>query len=122
MTQTVQEVDKALLNLTTSVSGVKAALLVSSEGAILGSSQSVPVERMRLSGVSAASVAIARKAARDLNLGDFERSQVKCKGGSILLTTLGAKAVLALVVGPTANPDVVLSTAQGALRQLETLL
>lgn len=116
------DVNKALAGLQAAISGVKSALLVSSDGSVLGSTSSAAIERAQLSGVSAASFAIGRKAARNMNLGDLNRVHMRCQSGSVLLVTVGERAILALVLTDGTAPDALLVSARNALHQIESLL
>lgn len=75
-----------------------------------------------MSAIFAAALAIAGKGARDMHLGNLTQVHIRGQSGSILLLSLGHKAVLSLVLGHDVAPEPVLEAGKGALRQLESLL
>lgn len=122
MSPSTDEISRSLIGLQTATSGIKSALLVGTDGSILGSSMASPTERAQLSGVSAAAFAVARKAAKNLSLGDLERVHMRCRSGSVLLVNIGEKAILAMALADGLSPDQALAAARTAIQQIQSRL
>jgi len=116
------EITKALTALQASARGVNAVLLASTEGRLLGSTIASGTERVQLSAISAAALAIAGKGVRDLHLGDLAQVTIRGKAGAILLFSLGQKAVLSLVLADGVSPEPVIEAGRSALRNLESMM
>jgi len=117
-----EEITKALTALQSLLRGVNAVLLASSEGRVHGSTLPSGPERLHFSAISAATLAIAGKGTRDMQLGELTQVVIRARSGSIVLLGLGHKAVLSLVLGDNVAPEPVLEAAKGALSKLEALI
>ena len=117
-----EEMGKILAGLHSASPAVRAALLVGTDGTLLGSHGTTPTERAQLSAVSAAAVAIGRKAARNMSLGDLERIHLHGSSGSILLVSVGEKAILVMVHSNEEAPDAVLAATRSVLHNIEGLV
>ena len=111
-----------LASLRDSRPGIRSVFLTNSQGRSLASSQLTGVERVQLSGSSAASLAIASKVVNDLQLGTLTQIQVTADRGSVLLLNVGTKAVLTLLVDADAALDLVLSDARRAADRLRGIV
>lgn len=111
-----------LSSLRDSRPGIRSVFLTNSQGRSLASSQLTGVERVQLSGSSAASLAIASKVVNDLQLGTLTQIQVTADRGSVLLLNVGTKAVLTLLVDADAALDLVLSDARRAADRLRGIV
>ena len=111
-----------LSSLRDSRPGIRSVFLTNSQGRSLASSQLTGVERVQLSGSSAASLAIASKVVNDLQLGTLTQIQMTADRGSVLLLNVGTKAVLTLLVDADAALDLVLSDARRAADRLRGIV
>lgn len=102
--------------------GVSAVVLSSVEGRILASTSLTGMEKVQISAVSAASLAIAGKGTRDLQLGDLKLVHIKGEHGSIVLVGVGRKALLTLIITGEINMDSVLWEARRTAARLETII
>jgi uncharacterized protein len=107
-----------LKSLQSEVRGVRSAFLATSQGRFLASTHISGMEKVQLGGISAASMAIASKAAGDLQLGELGQIHITGDVGSILLLRVGGKAVLTLVVEDRAEIAQILHEAKRAAAQL----
>jgi predicted regulator of Ras-like GTPase activity (Roadblock/LC7/MglB family) len=113
-----EELGRCLKGLQTQAHGVRAAFLSSSQGSFLASTDISGVEKVRLGAISAASMAIASKAADDLQLGSLGQVHIAGDDGSILLMRVGGKAVLTIVVEDHASLENILHEAKRTIIQL----
>jgi predicted regulator of Ras-like GTPase activity (Roadblock/LC7/MglB family) len=113
-----EDLSRFLKGLQTQAAGVRAAFLSSSQGSFLASTEISGVEKVRLGAISAASMAIASKAADDLQLGSLGQVHIAGDDASIVLLRVGGKAVLTLVVEDHAKLSDILHEAKRAIVQL----
>ena len=104
MSTPAEEMVQLLMKLKSSVPGVQNVAFTSVEGRTLASTISDVSLRVQLASTSAASVAIAKKGTTELGLGGLDRILISGSSGSLLLTAIGAKALLTIVLGADADP------------------
>jgi len=122
MTAPTEDLITALRAVQAASPGVSAVVLSSVEGRILGSTALTGLEKLRISAVSAASLAIARKGMRELQLGDVRRVHIKGDSGSILLVGVGQTALLTLVIAGEVDMDRLLWDIRKTTERLEALV
>ena len=106
------EVSKELRSLQAASPGISAAFLSGVDGKILGSTAITGMEKVQLSAISAASLAIAKKATGNLQLGELKQVHIEGDTGSVVLLTVGTEAILSLVVGKQTALEPVLMEAR----------
>ena len=102
--------------------GLSVVYLVSTSGRGIASSASTMLDRTQLSGTSAASVALARKACRLREFGELMQVSIVGERGSIFLLTVGLTAVLVLVTAAGSAPDPILAEGARVAKRLETMI
>lgn len=122
MTAPTEDLIGGLRALQAASPGVSAVTLSTVEGRILGSTATDGSDRLRISAVSAASLAIGRKGTRDLRLGDVRRIHIRGEQGSILIVGVGQAALLALVIEGEVELERLLREVNKASERLEALL
>jgi predicted regulator of Ras-like GTPase activity (Roadblock/LC7/MglB family) len=100
----------------------RAVSFTSTEGRIQESTLPKLLEKMKVSAVSAAAMAIARKGAADLDLGRVDRVHIQTGSGSILLLGVTSAAVLTIVMADSGSVDDVVARTQSAVTRLSLLL
>jgi len=73
---------------------VEASAVVSVDGLIMASALPAEVEEDRVSAMSAAMLSLGERIAGELGRGGLEQVYIKGSGGFIILTSIGAEAVL----------------------------
>lgn len=120
-TPAAEDIDGILGCIQANLCGVSGVFLSGVDGRCMGGRVS-GVERVQLSAISAASMAMGKKAADDLQLGDLQQIVINGGRGSIVLLRVGNRAVLTLVLSGTATVDSVLHEARRAVTQLELVV
>jgi predicted regulator of Ras-like GTPase activity (Roadblock/LC7/MglB family) len=115
----IVEILESLRRASPQVSG---ACVTSLEGRLLGSAALEGIQAVQVSGLSAASLAIARKGTKDLKLGGLEGAQIVGTSGAILLLDVGTKAVLTVIVRETARLESVAQEARKAAQRLAEIV
>jgi predicted regulator of Ras-like GTPase activity (Roadblock/LC7/MglB family) len=113
---------RILMDLQSGNSDIRAVSFTSTEGRIQESTLPKLLEKMKISAVSAAAMAIARKGSTDLDLGNVEQVHIQTVSGSILLLGVTQGAVLTLVLSGTASVSEVSARAQSAVTRLTALV
>ena len=90
------EISTLLTSLKTN--GVKSVALTTIEGRSLGSTIVESGPRFKLGALSAASLAIGTKASGELVLGELDQVHILASEGSLLLSAVGHKALLSVVL------------------------
>src|SRR5262249_7395443 len=97
--------------------GIVCVFITNAEGHVIESASSLD-GRVWMGASSAISLAVARKASRDLRLGNANELIVKCERGFILIFDLGARGVLSVVANEFANISNILQQGEKAVSHL----
>lgn len=101
---------------------VEASALVSVDGLTIASALPSGVEEDRVSAMSAAMLSLGERIAGELGRGGLDQVYVKGAGGYVLLTAVGAEAVLTVMTRSTAKLGLVFLEMRRAAEDLERLL
>jgi predicted regulator of Ras-like GTPase activity (Roadblock/LC7/MglB family) len=101
---------------------IRAVSFTSTEGRIQESTLPKLLEKMKVSAVSAAAMAISRKGSSDLDLGNVEQVHIQSGNGSILLLGVSQGAVLTIVLRDNASVSNVVARAQSVVSRLTALV
>jgi hypothetical protein len=83
-----------LRSMQASAPDIEASAIVSVDGLIMASALLPEVEEDRVSAMSAAMLSLGERIASELGRGGLEQVYIKGNAGSIILTSIGAEAVL----------------------------
>ena len=111
-----------LNDLQTSTAGLSVVYLVSATGRGVASSAATMLDRTQLSGTSAASMAIARKACRLREFGALKQISILGTSGSIFLLSVGTTAVLVLVTSGDTAPEPIIDAGERVAKRLEAMI
>jgi len=114
------EITHLLTSLKTN--GVKSVALTTLEGRSLGSTIVDAGPRFKLGALSAASLAIGTKAAGELVLGGLDQVHILASDGSLLLTAVGHKALLSVVLERGVDFTSVIRDMKRVVSQLGSLV
>jgi predicted regulator of Ras-like GTPase activity (Roadblock/LC7/MglB family) len=98
--------------------GVRSLFMATVQGSFVASTQISGVERMRLGGFSAGSLAIGSRGLDDLSLGELSQVRIMGSEGAMVLLRVGEGAVLTLVVDADADIDQIVESAKRELPKL----
>jgi predicted regulator of Ras-like GTPase activity (Roadblock/LC7/MglB family) len=101
---------------------IRSVFLSSTQGRFLGSTSLSGTEKVQMAGVSAASIAIASKSVSDLHLGALGQVRIMADGGSILLLSVGARAILTVLVDGDGDLGAFLPEAVRTVDRLQRLV
>ena len=90
----VDQMVTRLRDMQASTPDVEASAVVSVDGLIIASSLPASVEEDRVSAMSAAMLSLGERIAGELGRGSLEQVYIKGDAGAIVLTSVGAEAVL----------------------------
>ena len=113
------DVSKELKSLQAASPAISVAFLSGVDGKILGSTTTSGMEKVQLSAISAASLAIAKKATGNLQLGELKQVHIEGDTGSVVLLTVGTQAILSLVVGKQAALEPVMQEARKSRQRFQ---
>jgi|SRR5580693_5993664 predicted regulator of Ras-like GTPase activity (Roadblock/LC7/MglB family) len=116
------EVMRTLNHLHASSLGILGVSLTGIEGNFRESTLPGLSQQIQVSAISAASLAVARKGAKDVKIGLVRQVQIKGDSGFILLLGVGTRAVLTVIGDPSAKMEPILRQAQIAVDQLAFLI
>jgi predicted regulator of Ras-like GTPase activity (Roadblock/LC7/MglB family) len=92
----VENLDEKLKKLVKSMSEVKAAMIVSTEGFPIAAALSRGIDRIQMAGMTAALLSLAERSIIEIAKGKFEQLFIRGKNGYILVLQTGPNAVLAI--------------------------
>ena len=98
--------------------GILAVFITGNDGRLAARTQAAFAGDRRIGASSAISLAVARKEAVELQLGEAKEVFIKSDMGFILLFSLGGKGVLTVIANQYADAERVLSAAQKMLIRL----
>lgn len=114
----IEELQKSLDALRSSIPELRGVLLASTEGLPIAHSLSNGTDPARMAAMAAAASSLGRRVSDTLNAGQFAEISVAGTDGHIFLYSAGTKGVLA-VVGPAGcNAGLVHLEARGVAREL----
>jgi predicted regulator of Ras-like GTPase activity (Roadblock/LC7/MglB family) len=92
-----------LKKLQVSSSDIQAAAVVSVDGLIIASALPAKVEEDRVSAMSAAMLSLGERISIELRRGELDQVYIRGDQGYVLLTSVGAEAVLTVMANSTAK-------------------
>lgn len=116
------ELTTLLEQLKTGHAALVAVALISIEGRFLASTSMSGILRVRIGAISAASAAIGRKGATDLEMGALKHVHIQGDLGSALLVEVTGKAVLTLLVTGQPPLDAILQDVNRMVPRVRFLL
>jgi predicted regulator of Ras-like GTPase activity (Roadblock/LC7/MglB family) len=116
------EVRQTLNHLQESSLGILGVSLTGIDGNYRESTLPGLSEQIQVSAISAASLAVAKKGAKDTKIGGVKQVQITGDSGFILLLDVGTRAVLTVIADTHARIEPVLRQAQVAVDHLSGLI
>ncbi len=101
---------------------IEASAVVSVDGLIMASALQQGVEEDRVSAMSAAMLSLGERIAGELGRGNLEQVYIKGDNGSILLTSVGAEAVLTALTRQQAKLGLIFLEMRRAAEDLARLV
>jgi predicted regulator of Ras-like GTPase activity (Roadblock/LC7/MglB family) len=101
---------------------IEASAIVSVDGLIMASALPADVEEDRVSAMSAAMLSLGERIASELGRGGLEQVYIKGKAGFIVLTSVGAEAVLTALAHQDAKLGLVFLEMRRAAEDLVKLI
>ncbi len=101
---------------------VEASAVVSVDGLIMASALPQAVEEDRVSAMSAAMLSLGERIARELGRGTLEEVYIKGNAGAIVLTSVGADAVLTVLARQEAKLGLIFLEMRRAAEDIVKLL
>ncbi len=101
---------------------IEASAVVSVDGLIMASALQQGVEEDRVSAMSAAMLSLGERIAGELGRGSLEQVYIKGDNGSILLTSVGAEAVLTALTRQQAKLGLIFLEMRRAAEDLARLV
>ncbi len=98
---------------------IEASAVVSVDGLIIASALPSEVEEDRVSAMSAAMLSLGERISAELGRGSLEQVYIKGHEGFVLLTSIGAEAVLTALAGPNAKLGLVFLEMRRAADDLQ---
>ena len=115
----VRRVRAILRGLQVSSSDVEGSALVSFDGLVIASELQLHVDADRFGAMCASLVALAVRAAREVDRGDLRQLIVDGANGPMLLTRAGASGVLAMAARPSASLGRLILESRKAVLSIE---
>src|SRR5512146_290002 len=123
MTETRSEqMVNRLRSMQASAPDIEASAIVSVDGLIMASALPADVEEDRVSAMSAAMLSLGERIAGELGRGSLEQVYIKGDNGSILLTSVGAEAVLTALTRQQAKLGLIFLEMRRAAEDLARLV
>lgn len=101
---------------------VEASAVVSVDGLIMASALQQGVEEDRVSAMSAAMLSLGERIAGELGRGTLEQVYIKGGSGAIVLTAVGAEAVLTALARPDAKLGLIFLEMRRAAEDISRLV
>ncbi len=111
-----------LRSMQASAPDIEASAIVSVDGLIMASALQQGVEEDRVSAMSAAMLSLGERIAGELGRGNLEQVYIKGDNGSILLTSVGAEAVLTALTRQQAKLGLIFLEMRRAAEDLARLV
>jgi predicted regulator of Ras-like GTPase activity (Roadblock/LC7/MglB family) len=111
-----------LRNLQASAPDIEASAVVSVDGLIIASALPQGSEEDRVSAMSAAMLSLGERIATELGRGGLEQVYIKGDGGFIVLTSVGAEAVLTVLARQEAKLGLIFLEMRRAAEDLVKLV
>lgn len=116
-----QMVDR-LRSMQAAAPDIEASAIVSVDGLIMASALQQGVEEDRVSAMSAAMLSLGERISGELGRGSLEQVYIKGKAGSIVLTSVGAEAVLTALARQEAKLGLIFLEMRRAAEDLVKLV
>jgi hypothetical protein len=101
---------------------IEASAVVSVDGLIIASALPNEVEEDRVSAMSAAMLSLGERISTELGRGSLEQVYIKGLDGYVILTSIGADAVLTALAGPHAKLGLVFLEMRRAADEIEKVM
>ena len=101
---------------------IEASAVVSSDGLIIASALPNEVEEDRVSAMSAAMLSLGERISAELGRGSLEQVYIKGGDGFVILTSIGAEAVLTALAGSQAKLGLIFLEMRRAAEDLEQMV
>ncbi len=111
-----------LRSMQASAPDIEASAIVSVDGLIMASALQQGVEEDRVSAMSAAMLSLGERISGELGRGNLEQVYIKGDNGSILLTSVGAEAVLTALTRQQAKLGLIFLEMRRAAEDLARLV
>lgn len=111
-----------LRSLQAAAPDIEASAVVSVDGLIMASALPQAVEEDRVSAMSAAMLSLGDRIARELGRGTLEEVYIKGNAGAIVLTSVGAEAVLTVLARQEAKLGLIFLEMRRAAEDIVKLL
>lgn len=111
--------DQILADLNATNADIEASTLISTSGLTIASSLPPDMDGDCISAISAAILSAGDRAMQELLHGGLEQVLIQCEQGNVLLTYAGEQALIAVLVKPDAQLDLIFNDTQRAAEQVQ---
>src|SRR5512147_992113 len=122
MASRTEEMVRHLKALQMNTPDIEASAVVSVDGLIMASALPADVEEDRVSAMSAAMLSLGERISGELGRGGLEQVYIKGDEGAIVLTAVGAEAVLTALARPEAKLGLIFLEMRRAAEDLTKLV
>lgn len=111
-----------LTQLNSSSPDIEASAVISSDGLMMASMLPQGMDEDRVGAMSAAMLSLGDRTSQELTRGNLEQVLIKGSQGYVLLTGVGAEAVITVLVGPNAKLGLVFLDVKRAAESLSKMM
>lgn len=111
--------DQILADLNATNTDIEASTIISTSGLTIASSLPSDMDEDRVSAISAAVLSVGERAMQELLCGELQQVLIQGEQGNVLLTYAGEQALIAVLVRPDAQLDLIFNDTQRAAEQVK---
>jgi len=118
----MRELEELLMELTRSVKGILAAVIVDSQGLPISSIMPQGIEEELIAAMTATILSVSQNALKELGQGTIEKIMVEGDNGSLILRNAGENAILAVLVDNKSNIGLIFYALKKFSKRIESVL
>ncbi|MCD6381296.1 MAG: roadblock/LC7 domain-containing protein [Candidatus Odinarchaeota archaeon] len=122
MSSKMKELEELLMELTRSVKGILAAVIVDSQGLPISSIMPQGIEEELIAAMTATILSVSQNALKELGQGTIEKIMVEGDNGSLILRNAGENAILAVLVDNKSNIGLIFYALKKFSKRIESVL
>ncbi|MHA1506663.1 MAG: roadblock/LC7 domain-containing protein [Candidatus Asgardarchaeia archaeon] len=122
MTSKMKELEELLMELTRSVRGILAAVIVDSQGLPISSIMPQGIEEELIAAMTATILSVSQNALKELGQGMIEKIMVEGDNGSLIMRNAGENAILAVLVDNKSNIGLIFYALKKFSKRIESIL
>ncbi|MHA1596469.1 MAG: roadblock/LC7 domain-containing protein [Candidatus Asgardarchaeia archaeon] len=122
MSSKMKELEELLMELTRSVKGILAAVIVDSQGLPISSIMPQSIEEELIAAMTATILSVSQNALKELGQGMIEKIMVEGDNGSLIMRNAGENAILAVLVDNRSNIGLIFYALKKFSKRIESVL